>query len=77
MKLLLCLFFVGNLFAETLPTTWIHDVTAGIIKRNWALTKEADGIKYRTMWFTNRDACEAFKKTHYKEQAAECVIYDI
>lgn len=51
------------------------DVTKGLVRRNWALTKEIDGIKVRTMWFTSKDMCEAFKNVHYKDQKAECILY--
>jgi hypothetical protein len=75
MKLVYVFLFVGSLMAHGHDYPEVFDVTKGIVRRNWGLTKENSGIKFQTMWFTNKEACEAFKSLFYKEQAAECILY--
>jgi len=57
------------------PHSHEWDVTSGIVRRNWALTKEVDGIKVRLAWFRNEEACNVWKNLYYKDQKAECILY--
>ena len=50
-----------------------HDVTSGIVRRNWSLRKSYGGSEFHIRWFSSREACESWRQLYYKEDT-KCLL---